>query len=198
MVDFYAVSIDDVRDMFGADESLAEELTAVAQAAFPEEPRRRRGFLPLMRRAREFAVDPNLPSKEDLSILLSGGYVSPERMLATWRLFRVLLEHRAASHISVEITKEGWDDVEFDLARGGLDTYYSLRRLGERQLGIPLRGLEGHITGYSKNLHVRDSADALRAVLDDVAPATREVVEQVLGICDVVAADEHLDLLVLE
>ncbi|SDL43544.1 hypothetical protein [Tessaracoccus oleiagri] len=198
MVDFYAVAIDDVRDMFGADGDLAEELIAAARVAFPEEPHRRRAFLPLMRRAPEFTVANNRPTREDLSILLSGGYVSPERMRASWRLFHALLDHRSAAHITVDVTEEELERAEFDLARNGLDTYYSLRRLGERQLGIPLRGIEGHIDGYAKHVHVLETAAELRRVLGDVEPETRRIVNEVLGMCDVVAADPRLDLVVLE
>lgn len=198
MVDFYAVGIDDVRDMFGADETLAAELTEVARAAFPEKPERRRGFLPLMRRAPGTVIDTAEPSRADLSILLSGGYVAPERMRASWRLFHVLLDHRSAAHIRCPLTTEELDEVEFDLARNGLDSHFSLRRLAERQLGIPLRNHEGHLTGYAKHVHVVETAGALREVIDDVEPETRRVVEEVLGMCDVVAADEHLDLVVVE
>lgn len=199
MLDLYAVGIDDVRDIFGADEQLAAELTAAAQEAFPPQaPRRRQGFLPLRRRGPEFTVDPSRPTADDLSILLSGGYVAPERMLASWRLFHALLQHRSAAHVRVEIDDERLDDVEFDLARHGLDTFYSLRRLGERQLGIPLRGLEGAIAGYAKQVHVVETSRALRAVRDEVGPDTRATVDEFLSACDAVATDSSLDLVVLQ
>jgi hypothetical protein len=198
MVDFYAVAIDDVRDMFGADEALAGELVTAARSAFPDEPRRRRAFLPLTRRAPEFLVGQGTPTKEDLSILLSGGYISPDRMLASWRLFHALLDHRSAAHITVAVTPDELEEAEFDLARHGLNSFYSLRRLGERQLGVPLRGVEGQLNGYAKHVHVLETAEALRGVVDEVAPATRRIVDEVLGMCDVVASDDRLDLIVLE
>lgn len=198
MVDLYAIAIDDVRDMFGADEALADELTRAAMGAFPDQRPRRRSFLPLTRRPPELVVDHTAPTRDDLSILLSGGYVDPDRMPATWRLFRALMEHRSSAHITVDVAPEAFEAAEFDLARAGLDTFYSLRRLGDRQLGVPLRGLEGRITGYAKHVHVIETAAALRAVIADVEPTTRGIVDQVLGMCDVVAPDDRLDLVVLE
>ncbi|NLE98315.1 MAG: hypothetical protein GX596_10080 [Propionibacterium sp.] len=198
MVDFYAVGIDDVRDMFGADESLSAELTTAARAAFPDPPERRRSFLPLMRRAPGSTIDTNLPSSDDLSILLSGGYIAPDRMRASWRLFHVLLDHRSSAHIRSEISADELDAAEFDLARHGLDSFYSLRKLGERQLGIPLRTLEGQLAGYAKHIHVLETAAALRGVVDVVEASTRTIVNEVLGMCDVVASDDRLDLVVLD
>lgn len=197
MAEFYAVRIDDVRDMFGADPALAEELTEAARIAFPQDRRRRRPFLPLMRRTPEFTVDPNMPTSEDLSILLAGGYVAPDRVLATWRLFRALLAYRATAGQAIDITAEAWEEAEFDLSRHGLDSHYSLRRLAERQLGIPLRPAEGELCGYAKHVHVVETVDALRAVRDVVEPATQVLVDTVLGVCDV-AAEHELDVVVVE
>ena len=196
MVEFYAVDIDDVRAMFGADATLAAELTAAARAAFPAPKRQRRWFSPLMRRSPEFIVDPSRPTQDDLSVLLAGGYVTPERMAATWSLFRALLEHRSAAHVSIDVSSEEWDSIEFDLARSGLDSYYSLRSLGERRLGIPLSGHPGELNGYSKHVHVVETLDALRQVLGEVGEQTREVVTQVIEVGEQAVRNE-LDLVVL-
>ena len=194
MVDLYAIAIDDVRDIFGASPELAEELREAARTAFPPEKPRRRGFLPLIKPE---VVDIHRPSADDLSVLLSGGFVPPERMVPSWRLFHALLDHRAADHQAVEIAPGELDAIEFDLSRNGLDSHYSLRRLAARELGIPLRGIDGGLIGYAKHTHVVETAEALRAVLPDVEPRTREVAEGFLVACDSAAADKDLDLIVL-
>lgn len=196
MVDLYAVSIDDVRAMFGADAGLAAELTGAAQAAFPAPTPRPRPFLPLMRRPREFRVDPAQPTREDLTRLLAGGFVPPERMAASWKLFRALLEHRAARHSHVEMDAHTLEAAEFDLARHGLDSYHCLRKLGERPLGIPLHGRPDAIDGYAKHVHVVGTRDALREVLPGVDDATRAIVEPVLEVCET-AAERGLDVVTL-
>lgn len=197
MVDFHAVAIDDVRDIFGADAQLSAELSDVAARAFPAEPTKPRAFLPLLRRPRDFAVDPTRPTKDDLSILLSGGYVAPDRMLASLRLLHVFLEHRAAAHRSVDIPSSQWSSAEFDLARHGVDTHYSLRRLAERQIGIPLRGGDGDVNGYAKHVHVAETVAAWEPVVGELAPGSRALLEPVLEVCRV-AAERGLDVVVLE
>lgn len=197
MVDFHAVAIDDVRDLFGADERLAAEMRRVAAEAFPSEPGRRRPFLPLLRRPREFAVDPNRPTSDDLSILLSGGHVSPERTLPSWRLLRALLAHRAIATATVCTPSREWDGVEFELSRHGLDSHYALRRLGERQLGIPLRGVEGELNGYAKCVHVRETVAAWDAVWPLLAEEARALLQPVREVCRR-AAGAGLDVVVVE
>lgn len=196
MVDLYAISIDDVRDMFGADKQLAAELTQAARAAFPQPKHHRRGFLPLRRRGPELTVDPTRPTQSDLTALLAGGYIPPERMAASWRLFHALLTHRAAAHARVEASAEEFDAAEFDLSCKGLDSFYSLRRLGERQLAVPVHGGPDSLNGYAKHVHVVETLAALQAVSPLVEDSTRVVVEPVVEVCTV-AAERGLDVVLL-
>lgn len=202
MLDCYAITIDDVRDIFRADEQLSAELTAAASSAFPSHSRRSRGFWPLIRQS-PTRVDPARPTTEDLTTMLSGGFIPPERMAASWELFRVLLAHRATEHLTIDIAARELDEAEFDLSRHGLDSHFSIRRLGERPLGIPLRAPAGRVCGYAKLVHVAETAAALRAVLeadDEESPieaSTREAADPLLGLCER-AAEKGLDLVVLE
>ena len=83
-----AISIDDVRDIFGAAPALAERLRGLAaQRLAPASPAKRRWFGPVLRRDRDDAVDPRTPTPGDVDTLLAGGYVEPDRLPQCWTLF---------------------------------------------------------------------------------------------------------------
>ena len=71
--------------------------------------------------------------------------------------------------------------MEFDLARRGLPSTFSVTRLGKRPLGIPLMPLPGMQAGYGHHGH----AVATREALGEIDPetldeATRNVVAPLL------------------
>lgn len=158
----FAISIDDVRDIFRADDSLAERLRAVAAARFAAPSTARRGwFKPLLRRDPDTEVRADHPLRPDVDALLRGGYISPDRAPHCWSLVTAWLEELAAAHREVPWEPESFDRIEWDLAACGLNSDYSLRRLAERQLQVPLRPLPGQVVGYAKHVHVSDTASAL-------------------------------------
>lgn len=164
----YAIGIDDVRDIFGADDTLAERLRAVAAARFATDPPvRRTWFKPLRRRDPGTEVSPDRPLRGDMEALLAGGYIAPDRLPQCWALFTIWLEELSLAHLELPWEPESFDRAEWDLAAAGLNSDFSLRRLAERQLGVPLRPLEGQVVGYAKALHVAETADALAAALTD-------------------------------
>lgn len=165
----YAIGIDDVRDIFGADDTLAERLRAVAAArlAPAAAPTKRGWFKPLQRRDPATEVNPERPLRGDMEAILAGGYIAPDRLRQCWELLTIWLAELSRTHLELPWEPGSFDRVEWDLAAAGLNSDFSLRRLAERQLGIPLRPLEGQVVGYAKALHVAETANALAAALTD-------------------------------
>lgn len=204
---FHAISIDQVRDMFGADDALAARLREVAAAAFPgnrNRPRHMLGTLgPLFTRDRSREVAPDAPLRSDIDALLAGRHVEPDRLVPSWQVFLAWLEALGAR--AVTVTVDDVDGVEFDLARLGLSSNFSVRRLAERDLGIPLRAIGRQVAGYSRGLHASETLRALDAVLaareehvDPPRTSTTAVLGPLREVLGTVAASEGaLDLVVI-
>lgn len=196
----YAISIDDVRDIFRAPPELAEGLRTVAEERFaPPRPPRRTWFAPLMRRDPATEVDPSLPLRTDVDALLAGAYIPPERAAQSWQILSAWLEEMAAEHRSLPWDAEAFDRIEWDLARCGLNSDYSLRSLADRQLSVPLRPLPEQVVGYAKRVHAIEALDEYRRVLanPECAPESRGWLEPVAEVLEAVREDERLDVAVV-
>lgn len=196
----FAISIDAVRDVFGADPALAERLRAVAARHFapPTRPRPK-GVLGLFRRDRELEVDASQPIASDVEALLAGGYVPPERTRQGWLVLLAWLEDLAAAN-SVVVVEE-LDTLEFDLARAGLHSDYSMRNLAAQPLGTILRPLPGQTVGYAKHANAIETLDALTALKQTAEDEFEAVIARTNPVVEVlaaVAADPSLDLVVVE
>ncbi len=200
----FAISINVVRDIFGADAALAARLRDVAARSFAP-PRREMSLLdrigPLFSRQRITEVDPRNPLPGDVDALLSGGHIPPDRLAQSWRLMLAWLGELAAADLTITI--DGLDALEFDLALAGLPSDYSLRQLAERELGTALRPLPGQVVGYSKHLHVVETWRQLMLVHDGAQPGsagTIASIEPLLGLLGSIAArpDDVLDLVVIQ
>ncbi len=195
----FAIAINDVRDIFGADAALAERLRQVAATRFGEAtPQKRHWFKPMQRRDPDTEVRTDRPLRTDVDALLSGGYIEPDRTVFCWRILLAWLEELAAARAEVAWEPERFDAVEWDLARAGLNSDYSLRRLADRQIGAPLRPLQGQVVGYAKAVHVAETAEAVKAALADpeMTSETAEFVAPILQVLEV-AAERGLDVVVL-
>lgn len=200
----FAISINGVRDIFGADAALAARLRGVAATSFAP-PRREKSLLdrigPLLSRQRSTEVDPRNPLPCDVDAVLSGGHIPFDRLSQCWRLMLVWLPELAARDLTITI--DGLDALEFDLARAGLPSDYSLRQLAERELGTALRPLPRQVVGYSKHQHVAETWRQLQYV-HDVAPPefarTVAAIEPLLGLLGGIAErpDDQLDLVVVQ
>lgn len=194
-----AISIDDVRDIFRASPSLAERLKATAAARFAQpSPTKRRWFGPVLHRDPDERVDAAHPSQHDLDTLLAGSFIQADRQVPSWQLLIVFLEELAAASARVEWDPSLSDQIEFDLARAGLNSDYALRNLAERDLGIPLRPLPGQLAGYAKHVQVAETLAALGRVYarPEVGAAVRAVVDPLIPVLETSAANPHLDLVV--
>ncbi|MCG6568629.1 hypothetical protein [Tessaracoccus sp. ZS01] len=196
----YAISIDEVRDIFRAPVPLAERLRAVAAERFAApQPSRRHWFGPLMRRDPANEVDPSLPQRTDVDALLTGAYIPPDRMAPSWHLFQAWLDELSAARRDIPWDAETFDRVEWDLARGGLNSDYSLRSLADRQLAVPLRPLPGQVVGYAKRVHAVEALEDYRRVLTnpELSDEARSWLQPVVEVLEAVASDERLDVAVV-
>ena len=200
----FAISINDVRDMFGADAALAAHLRDIVEQTFAPPPRKSsllERIGPLLFRQRSVEVDPRAPLPRDVEAVLSGGHIPPDRLPQCWALVLVWLAQRAAAEITMTI--DGLDALEFDLALAGLPSDYSLRQLAERDLGTALRPLPSQVVGYSKHLHVVETERQLRLIHDEARPefaGTLAAIQPLRGLLAGIAArpEQELDLVVVQ
>lgn len=199
----FAVGIDAVRDIFRADDPLAAHLRGVAATRFPSRAVPAPGMLsrlgPLFRRQRATEVDPSQPLAGDVDAMLAGGFIAPDRSGACWRLLLAWLEDvgRAAHRLEFDDI----DDLEFDLARAGLPSQYSLRSLAGRPLGIPLQPLRGQVVGYCKHVQAVETLHALHRLTETTSSEFASVLTRTIGIQEALRAvviDPALDLVVIE
>lgn len=200
LVRLFAIRIDEVRDIFGAEPALASRLRKNAAASFPPPKKQSRGLLdllgPLTRHPASQRIAADLPLNSDVDALLAGGYLPPERLHAGWKLLLAWLTELSVAQSQLELAD--LDAVEFDLARCGLASEFSLRKLAERELGIPLRPLPEQLVGYTKELHVAETHSALTAVnSQELAEPTRQVLATLLPIL-ATASQHQTDLVVVE
>ena len=200
----FAISINDLRDIFGAEATLAAHLRGIATRSFaPERPQKSalEKIGPLFRRHRPTEIDVTRPQPGDVDALLGGGHVSADRLPQSWRLLIAWLESISAQHQSVIL--QDFDRIEFDLARAGLPSDFSLRNLAARDLGTPLQPLPGQIVGYSKHSHVVATACHLRLVQAQAAAGfedTMNAVQPLIAVLDGIESrpEETLDLVVVQ
>ena len=195
----YALAIDDVRDIFGADEALAERLRGAAAQHFAAAPTKKRWFGPVLRRDPDLVIDPARPTTADAEALLSGGYVAPERQVACWRLLTLWFEELAAAYHEVSYDPANFDQIEWELACLGLGSENSLRSLAERRLGVPLQPLRGQIAGYAKHVHAVDVWQALTAVrkVPELSEGAAVLIDPVIEALAAVASLDRLDAVVV-
>ncbi|MDN5995729.1 hypothetical protein [Acidipropionibacterium jensenii] len=183
----HAISINEVRDIFGADEAQARTLRGWAQEHFsvPETPRRRglwSKLRPVTRIDNEAPILPvNWPTPQDVDDLIAGRFVSPDRLVRCWRVLDLWLHNLSWGTHSMSMDLGRVDDFEFDLARAGLPSELSLRRLFGSDPQIPLRPAPGMHTGYSRAAHVTATRDALSAIAERVSEPNRETVAGLVG-----------------
>ncbi|WP_257478152.1 DUF7691 family protein [Acidipropionibacterium jensenii] len=182
----HAISIDEVRDVFGADEAQADKLRGWAQEYFsvPDAPRHKglwSKLRPVTRTDKTAPILPvNWPTPNDVDDLLAGRYVSPDRLTRCWRVLDLWLHKLSWGTHSMLLDAAQADSFEFDLARAGLPSELSLRRLFGGDPQIPLRATPGMRTGYSRAAHVSATAQALASIIDQVVEPTRGLVEQLV------------------
>lgn len=179
----YAIGVDEVRDVFGAPPELAAEFRRIVAEQFPpvttpKAPGMLSKLGPLFRKpAGAVLVRPDTPVESDIADLLGGRFIAPERQPVAWHLLESYLAATAWGRHRIELDVARFNDLEFDLARAGLDPRFGLGKLVNRELGIPLQTYRGLSTGYTPHAVALDAAAAWRNTLPQLSPPNRAVAE---------------------
>ncbi|MGJ6980761.1 DUF7691 family protein [Aestuariimicrobium soli] len=170
----HALSIHEVRDMFGADPELAARLRAIASDSFqvPAAEQKPTGLLgrlgPLFRNNPGPVVPHGTPLPSDWENLIRGQYVSPDRLEVSWKVLDAWVDTLDWDTWHADLSPRELDDLDFALTKAGLPSRFGLRKLLQDDPQLPLRPSTGMRIGYSKAGHVAATAEELAAVLDDV------------------------------
>ncbi len=170
----YAIGVDELRGIFAAPPATADHLRQVAERAFsPPAPDQRSGLLgklgPIFRRVPATPVlSPTQPSPRDIEVLLTGAYVPPDRMGATWRLLETLVQGIAWGSTRMSLTAAALDDLDFALARGGVSSAVGLRHLLNHSLSLNLIPVEGLVVGWGQHETALAMAGAYRSAMPQI------------------------------
>ncbi|MGC3994355.1 MAG: hypothetical protein QM779_09655 [Propionicimonas sp.] len=188
-VRLYAISIAEVRGIFGASDETSTALRAVAADRFGGSTPALPGLLgklgPVLRRAPDAPVlRPDVPSGSDVDAVLSGRHVPPHRLDACWTLLEAWIDVLARDSIGRDCTEAQLNDFDFALARAEVPARYSLRSLLRTDLEITLLPAPGVVAGWASHEQALDLADAWRSALDRLDASTREVAGTILAWLD--------------
>jgi hypothetical protein len=185
----YAVSIDEVRGIFGADPVLAARLRSVAAERFTAPIAGSPGLLgklgPVFRRPPDAPVTrPEVPTALEVEALLASRYLPPDRLGAAWVLLLAWLDVLAPNPLAIGGDPVQLSEFDFDLACRGVSSRLGLTDLLKVGLGIPLAPAPGWAAGWVPASHAAAIAGSWRGCLEELAPQRRELAESVLGWLD--------------
>lgn len=171
----HAISVYDIRDMFGALPDLAAELRVIAGNAFAapaaEQPRPTliQRLAPLSRRDPwANRVPEEQPTPRDWEALIEGRHVEGHRLVASWRVVDAWVDARDWGTMTFTMSRQDVEAFDFSLTRAGVPAQYGLGNLTANDAALPLRPAHGMRVGYAKNAHVLATRDCLHEVLGRV------------------------------
>lgn len=189
----YAIGVDEVRDIVGAGPKLRENLLSIAQQAFAPavsvsaasaKPTGLLGRLgPLFKRPAEApVVTEQDPRPEDFDRMVSGQWIPPERLPASWRLFEALVAPRAWGTIRQPVDDAFINQLDFDLTRAGSPSAFGVAAFLHSQARVGLTPMPGLRLSYWVNGHAAAAAEAYSQALEGLDEGrNREVVEALIG-----------------
>lgn len=188
----YALGIEELRGLYGAPPGRAEEFREAAARAFAPRPERAPAGLlsrlgPIFKRPPAAPVlSPTQPTRADVDTLLTGTYLPPERMGATWRVVEALAQHLAWGSARLTLTPQLMDEIDFALVRGGAPAALGLRHLLQSGTGMNLLAVQGLTVGWHPHDRARVLAQAYRTAAseledDDQRAAVSALVEWLDG-----------------
>lgn len=180
-----AVTIDEVRGIFGADPLLAARLRDVAARKFAAETPVDLGLLgklgPAFRRPPDAPITrPDIPTGVEVDALLASRYLPPDRLGAAWVLLLAWLDELTPGRLALELSAAQLSEFDFDLACSGVPSRLGLTDLLKMGLGIPLAPGPGWAAGWVSAEHAATIAPAWRACLDELPQERRELAVTVL------------------
>lgn len=182
----YAIGIDEVCSIVGADPQHVDELRAAAHQAFATQPEPARTGLigklgPLFRRPpATLVISPTQPEPQDVETLLAGAYVPHDRMGATWRVLEALVQSRAWGSTRMALSTQALDDLDFALARGGVSAAVGLRHLLNTATGLRLLPVQGLTVGWHRYEQALAMAIAYRTAIREIKSAEQR--EMIAGL----------------
>ncbi|WP_060930009.1 DUF7691 family protein [Granulicoccus phenolivorans] len=142
----YALSINEVRDLVGAEPAHAARLREQVRPLLTEPVVAPRGWSRLF--ARGPRPDPGQPTEADVEAVLSGRWAPPERAVNTWRALELLIRIRALGSCALPLAPDGIEGFDFAVTRAGAPANAGLGtvlRAGSR-IGLPPN--PAVVTGY--------------------------------------------------
>lgn len=176
----FALSIHEVRDMFGADEALAGRLRGIASDSFkvPAAERRPQGLLgkigPLFRRGAESVIPHDVPLPADWEKLISAQFVAPDRVDVSWKVIDAWIDDIDHGTETFTFDQRGLDDFDFALTKAGLPARFGLRKLMADEPQLPVMPATGMQVGYGKHGLVMATIEELAKVVGEVDDDERE------------------------
>lgn len=182
----YAIGIDEMRGIVGADPEHVDALRTAARHAFePQQAPARTGLIgklgPIFRRPPAAPlISPTQPEPQDVEALLAGAYIAHDRMGATWRVLESLVHSRAWGSTKMALTTQALDDLDFALARGGVSAAVGLRHLLDHSADVRLLPVEGLTVGWHRYDQALAMAGAYRTAMPQIP--SREQQELISGL----------------
>lgn len=172
-----AIGVEELRALFSGSPAIEEHLRGVAAQAFPPpaQPVRtsmlgRVGPVTKLPPPGAPVVKPDVPTAQDLRDLTRGRFVKAERLGAAWALVRLWLDACGWPSVAIAIDEPAINDLDFELATGGVETRYALRRLLNDKLALPLRTEPGQATGYVPYADAVAMREAWRPAIGTLSP----------------------------
>lgn len=181
----YAVDIDQVRGIFGADPSLADRLRTVAANTFADQTAVAPGLLgklgPAFRRPPDAPIiRPGVPTALEVDALLASRYLPPDRLSAAWVLLLAWLEEVAPDPLRLSVSAAQLSEFDFDLTCSGVPSRLGLTDLLKTGLGIPLAPGPGWAAGWVPAERAALIAPSWRICLAELAEDRRQLAGTVL------------------
>lgn len=185
----WAIGIDEVRSIVGAEPATAERLRRAADARFAVSLPRQPGLLgklgPLMRGGGDpSAPRPGSPTAADVDDLLAGRFIDPPRLDRAWLLLDLWLDTLALGAGQWTMAAGGLDDFDFDLARAQAPGRCGLTELFKASLGLSLTRPSGLAAGWLPGRHADTMNQAWRPVMGALSAEHAELAAAIGGWLD--------------
>lgn len=171
-----AIGIGEFGSLFTGSPAIEEHLRAVAAEAWPPPvPPAKRRLLdrvgPVTRVPADApVVRDGVPTGADLHDVTHGRFVRSERLSAAWALVRLWLDACGWPTLVLTLDEAAINDLDFELATGGVPTRFALRRLLNDRLALPLRTAPGQVTGFVPYDHAVALRETWRPAIPTLSP----------------------------